>query len=331
MSATLEREYRRALRWYPKRWRTRNEDAVVGTLLDVAEDRGESSPSKGDLRDLRARGFQERMGWVGRMLTETIRNRLSLIALATGVAIATWGVVFSILNAAMEDNLIGTGFLNLYTGATFGPFASLDVILFVLWIAAFGAALLGQSVLTRVLLVATLPAAVVAQFLSGALGMERHPNTAFTLLLCGLAILATLGRARRARRWRLSLGITAVVTTTALAWLLWRSATPGFHLYLALSYENHIFDSAQPFVGWICAIAGVIVLVSIASARWGWAAVTAISALPWLGLFIIPKLVGNSNSAGDLLFWFGIAIVLVGLAVAFSRRFGRIRITFTRL
>ena len=46
MSATdLETSYRRMLRWYPRQWRSRNEDAVTGVLLDQAEHEARTAPS----------------------------------------------------------------------------------------------------------------------------------------------------------------------------------------------------------------------------------------------------------------------------------------------
>jgi hypothetical protein len=334
MSAPLENEYRKALRWYPNRWRTRNEDAVVGTLLDVAEDRGESSPSKDDLRNLRARGIQERLGWVGRALTASARDRLSLIALGTGLAISLWGLVFSTVDAAqLRGNLLpswmGGDPLNLYAGTTFGPFASLDCILFALWIAAFVTALIGLPRVTRVLLVATIPAAAAAGPVSGALGMPDHPSYSFLVLLCLFAILALLGTPESAARWRLSVGISGMVATLVLSAAVLRSHI-GLFLYPGMNFHHGAIGTNFPLVGWICVAAPALVILCIALARWSWAAVIALSAVPWIAVYVVAN--SFSPSPWALVFWIGTVVVLAGIAAVISLRTRhlRIRITVTR-
>ncbi|MDY0912298.1 hypothetical protein [Rathayibacter festucae] len=45
MTATLEEQYRRLLRWYPRAWREEHEEALIGTLLDSADDENRTAPS----------------------------------------------------------------------------------------------------------------------------------------------------------------------------------------------------------------------------------------------------------------------------------------------
>lgn len=61
MSAALEAQYLRLLRWYPKQWRERNEAAVVGVLLDQAENEARTAPSAADRASLLLGGLRERL------------------------------------------------------------------------------------------------------------------------------------------------------------------------------------------------------------------------------------------------------------------------------
>jgi hypothetical protein len=57
----LERQYRKALARYPKRWRRHNEDALLGVLLDNAEAEGRVDMSRTDRSDLAVNGRRLRI------------------------------------------------------------------------------------------------------------------------------------------------------------------------------------------------------------------------------------------------------------------------------
>lgn len=61
MSEDLERSYRRLLSSYPQSWRQRNEEVVLGTLLDEAEAEGWSKPRWGQRFSLVFHGLAERI------------------------------------------------------------------------------------------------------------------------------------------------------------------------------------------------------------------------------------------------------------------------------
>ena len=326
MSAPLERHYRRALSWYPKRWRDTNADVVVGTLLDVAQERGERAPARSDLWSLRLHGIAARFGFVGRILTPAIRDRVSAIALGTGVAISGWAIFFELVNGrdvGRFANEYGRG-----VATTFGPFASLAIILYVTWVLAFGAALLGRPWLLRVLLVATIPAAIVARVVSEQLGMNLFPSTTTVLLLEAFALLALLGTARRTARWRVWIGISAAVTFGLVAWVL--RGTHGFLIVgpNVMFFGRYFFFQAGPIgavIGGLCTAGAVFIILCLALQRWTWAAVVTISTLPWFALYI-------SRNPGDFAFWTAVAIILATLATAIALRARgiRLRITLTR-
>jgi hypothetical protein len=328
MSAALEQQYRRALRWYPKNWRRRNEDAVVGTLLDAAEEAGRLVPARGELADLRIHGLLSRFGFVGRILPPAIRDRVSAIALGTGAAISLWGIAYSVTNANATGALYR--YLGIGSRVTFGPFTSLDVILYSVWIAAFVASLVGAPRLTRILLVTTIPAAIVSAVLSVQFGMVIYPSLTFVLLLEAFALLGVLGKPRMKLRWRLWVAISAAVATGFVAYVLLAS-----HVGLPNVTSNYIFELQflfgwQPFVGWICAGAPVIAIVCLALRRWAWGAVVTISFLPWLALYVYEMAARGSISDFLLLALVAVAVALASITTVISLATLGLRLTVTR-
>jgi hypothetical protein len=322
MSAPLEREYRRALRWYPRRWRASNEDVMLGTLLDVAQERGERTPTRSDLRSLRLHGLAARLGFVSRILTPAIRDRVSAIALGTGVALSAWAIVFSLVNARSVDNF--TNRFGRGASTTFGPFASLAIILYALWVLAFIAALIGRPRLMRVLLSATLPTAMVARVLSEQLGMNLFPSTTTVLMLEFFALLALLGTARPTARWRLWVGAGAAAAIALVSLVLSGAhALPTVNGYFF--FERTFFFESGFFLPQLCTGGAVLAIMCLALHRWRWAAVVTISMLPWFALLF-------SRNPGDYTVWAVIALAIAATVTFIALRTDgvRLRITLTR-
>ncbi|HEX4444426.1 MAG TPA: hypothetical protein VHZ81_12690 [Galbitalea sp.] len=82
--AKLVAEYRRLIRWYPKRWRAANGDALLGALLDHAEDEGRLSPSTAERSAIARAGLAQRFGLAG-----TSSSRLTLSLGGVAVILAT--------------------------------------------------------------------------------------------------------------------------------------------------------------------------------------------------------------------------------------------------
>jgi hypothetical protein len=57
----LERTYRNALHWYPHRWRAQHEDALLGILLDQAEEEGRDHMTTAERRNLTRRELSRRL------------------------------------------------------------------------------------------------------------------------------------------------------------------------------------------------------------------------------------------------------------------------------
>src|ERR1019366_3502773 len=79
--SNIEDEYRRLLRWYPKSWRDKNEDVVVGSLLEPPRDNGQTHPTADDRRSILLAGNRQRAMGTGR------RSLVATVALGAGVAI----------------------------------------------------------------------------------------------------------------------------------------------------------------------------------------------------------------------------------------------------
>ena len=56
----LERQYRAGMRFYTARWRQKNGDALLSTLIDGAEAEKRSEPTATELRDLARTGLRQR-------------------------------------------------------------------------------------------------------------------------------------------------------------------------------------------------------------------------------------------------------------------------------
>lgn len=73
-----EARFRRLLRWYPRGWRAHHGEALLGTLLDLAEHEGRTSPSAGE-------GFAAAVNGLGTRLDRRFAFWSALAALAAGL------------------------------------------------------------------------------------------------------------------------------------------------------------------------------------------------------------------------------------------------------
>lgn len=126
MTAAMEQRYRRALRWYPRKWREEQGDVVISTLLDVAAGEDRTTTRLPELLNLAATGIATRIGGV---VPTGTRDRISTVALGSGAVLA---VVFLIVHtwSPWADLSIDLG------GAfpTLGPFANPGVFLYGIWV-----------------------------------------------------------------------------------------------------------------------------------------------------------------------------------------------------
>ena len=83
-----EQKYRKLLRWYPKPWRERNGDALLGVLLDEAERCGRTGLSRGERWSAFAHG-------VGMRLDAALAWRFAIVVIVLNVCELLWFFVVS--------------------------------------------------------------------------------------------------------------------------------------------------------------------------------------------------------------------------------------------
>jgi hypothetical protein len=323
MSPDLERRYRRALRWYPRSWRARHAESMIATLLDVAAARAGTRPSRSELFSLAANGLAVRAALAERVVPATVRDRAAVLGLGIGTAIALAGALFDADSAPLLRG--GGGPVGAGGGITFGPFPSLSIILYGLWIIAFIAVVCGHEKTTRALLLLTLPAAIVARTGGDHWGMELYPTSTTVVFLELFALITLAGRPTTTRRFRAGTGFFAMAAALALAAeLAWISRYPNA---LRFFLFDRSFFSWTPWAGFVGATLIAATMLCLLLRNRAWAGGLAIVSLPFFALSLFDHDTAYQRS-GD------IAIVLVATflvaAVVTVRAMGlRIRITRT--
>jgi hypothetical protein len=309
-----EDRYRRALRWYPSAWRTANEEAVLATLLDAADD----SPvdrSRAQIMNLRAEALSMRFGM---MLPHAPRQRVATSALASGTAFA---LVYFWFQSRTPSAPTPADFA---VDASFGPFENSGVVLAALWALAFLSAMLGHRAMTREFLVVSLAATVALPVASAIGGPEWAAPSATNLALLGaLNLLALLGTPTS--RPRLSF--------TALAWLAGLVTVYAVNGPVASSSDRYLWQSVvadAPLVAFIGAAA--ILLAAVAAqlgGRPGSSTAVLLSSAPWVGAWALASSDGNLDTLAFATVGCLAALLVVLAALQLIARTG-IRISLSR-
>ena len=305
MSAVLEARYRAALRWYPRAWRAENADAIVGTLLDQAEADGRSTPLRGELRNLASSGMSRRFE---SLAPQVVRDRVAAITLAIGFGGALimflfgeWAP-FATRGPFNQWMSLTPGEYSAPSSVGFGPFASVLVIVYGLWIVAFVLVLLRFSRTAIAALLVTLPVLAWARTLRFDDIGSLQPTTFTLLVFGGLAVLASIGRPARVGR-RTLVAVAAASVATAVTWML---AGP-----ITTLHEGRILPSSMLVVLFAPAIGGLLLIaagIAGAAGRRAWSVSALVAASPWL--LFSPLYVGFSFAQG-----FAIGAGLAGLSL----------------
>jgi hypothetical protein len=317
MSAALEQQYRQALRWYPKNWRRRNEDAVVGTLLDVAEEAGRLVPARGELADLRANGFASHLGPLGR-IPASVRDRAVALIFGLGAGIAIVAVVASAWQAATTPAYM----LPYYS--IVGPFLGYSFMFYGVWIIALIAALIGWRRIATALVLAGIPLSIAIRLMSIGLRIDYAPTTTTILLMAMLALLTLIGNPFRRRRGRLWIAVSTASWAAGIGFTIWyQHVTMGG---VAGSTDWFIGPFSQ-WMGFAAPFVIILALVLWRVARSPWALAILIAEVPIL-LFAIFGWQDVSTIEAELAVGVG-ALVIVAAVIGILRAFG-LRITITR-
>jgi hypothetical protein len=309
-----EDRYRRALRWYPAAWRTANEEAVLATLLDAADD----SPvdrSRAQIMNLRAEAISMRFGM---MLPHAPRQRVATSALASGTAFA---LVYFWFQSRVSSAPTSADFA---ATASFGPFENSGVVLAALWALAFVSAMLGHRAMTREFLVVSLAATVALPVASAIGGPEwAAPSATNLALLAALNLLALLGTPTSRPR----LGITA------LGWLAGLVAVYAINGPVASSSDRYLWQSVvaeAPLVAFIGAAAILLAAVTAQlSGRPGSSTAVLLSSAPWVGAWALASSDGNLDTLAFATVGCLAALLVVLAALQLIAR-TRIRISLSR-
>ncbi|ROS59304.1 hypothetical protein EDF38_2150 [Frigoribacterium sp. PhB160] len=296
MSGVLEQRYRRLLGWYPRSWRERHGDAMVGTLLDVADAQGRHEPTWSESVDLARGGLAARLGVV---VPEAVRDGAAAVALATGTAFSLVYVLFVSWAPLVPDGEAWP------TTSVFGPFTDPGVVLGLLWATAAALWLVDDDRVARGALVVLL-VVLVGLPLTGADGLAlgwdgpTSTNLGFQALL---AVLALVGTPRRRAR-------------LALATLVWAVAFSAVYLGNGMLGTSGAWFWASPAQFGNLALGGLLAVVAAfvlaAAGRATAALVTLASLAPWAGVAAVQLVVVGRPDAFSL----AVAAVAVALAVA---------------
>ncbi|WP_085370269.1 hypothetical protein [Leifsonia sp. NCR5] len=329
-SPTLEDRYRRALRWYPPLWRARTESAMLGTLLERAEDESRTEPARGELADLRVNGLLQRMNAVVTIVPADGRRAVSSAALGLG---AGFSLFFLVVFELDPLRVVGPAD---YGMRTFGPVLTPGVVVYALWLAAFLFAAFDWDRTARILLAASMAASALLYPVAGA-AFRTHlagPDPASTVAISFLPAPATL----------LFLGVIAVVGMLSRAPMpsrpaaLWAFGITALAL-VAITLTNLVrtnmlrFDDAwlwRDERGLAVAI-GILLVVAMILRRRAGAAATACTAIAALlfGMLAVTLAVAKADSPGvnAVIAIAGAAVVTLAVVVvaivAFRRRLAR--------
>jgi hypothetical protein len=310
VSAILEQQYRRTLRSYPPSWRVQNEDAIIGTLLDVAEGENRTRARISEQLNLTVNGLLTR---VGIFVPVGVREGVATVALATGTAFGIFYFVFfdwSPWTVARRATLMPEN-------QNFGPFVNPGVIVCGLWAVAFIVALAGKHTFTRIIMVLVIVTVVAIPFVNQLPFVGWAGPSSTNLGFFGLlAALSLTGTPRRRAYLSSGAGIALLILVALYAR---HGVFQSFYMG-DRSFWRQIFYGSNLLVVLVGAYL-VAIGFGLAGKRVT-ASVISLSTLPWAAAW----LVGVAATDGVGLATVGGTIVLIAgffaSAVAIMKRFG---------
>jgi len=291
-----ERRYRRALQFYPKRWRDRNADVVLSTLLDVADAEGRRSPRVSELLQLAASGLSTRLAV---SISRRTRDQASTIAVATGALLA---IAFAVV-----QGLPAPSPLEWSSARGFGPFLSPAIVLYSLWMLAFVLVLLGQRRAAKIVLALCLLAPATLWITRRSIeGLWVGPSLQTLVFLTMLAVLALLGTPRPTR-WT---GAGMLIGAGALV-IAFRTIGAPAKSYMDEGTFWRLV--ASPYnLGTALAVLGVVVFSFIIAGRGVWSKTLFLSFVPWIAAWSVSVIMQFR--------WDGTAWLLAGLLAGIASR-----------
>ncbi|MGN9808829.1 hypothetical protein ACTMSW_05650 [Micromonospora sp. BQ11] len=295
----LERRYRRLLRAYPADYRRERGDEIVGTYLDLAGP-GRRRPSPADAADLVRGGLRQRLRAAGAAdLTPGVRLAAALAFLTAVPLAAAWLV----LEQHPPPAVWGVPHV--------GPFVSLGVGVWPLWLLAVLPLAVGSLRWTRRLLGLALLATVAVVPAAALTGLPRPPL--FVLLpqvALGLVALALPDRLPTAARLLplVAVGCAAVAAPNLLP------RAEDFYV----SYYG--WTASQILPGAAVALLVIVLLVGVGLAlrgdsRAGWAGLVLATPLGLMSLHVLAGALDGAVRGAPTPGWSALAGTAVTLTV----------------
>ncbi|WP_354498419.1 hypothetical protein [Mycetocola sp. 2940] len=186
------------MRWYPAEWRERNSEAVIGVLLDQAEERNFTRPSLADRASIIVGGVRERL------LTPGRRNGRSVSILGLGTAFTA--LYLSYVAWAPNANIAGA----------IWPFSNALVVPALLMGSAFATSMTPWTRVSRFLALSSGLSAIAVGVL-GALFRWQGPSWYTVALFAGFAVLGALPSRRILTQFLAMLGLAGIAIGGVLA------------------------------------------------------------------------------------------------------------------
>lgn len=184
---SLESSYRRALLAYPRSWRKRNGDEMLGVLMDAAEQERRTVASTSELFNLIGAGLTTRCERILGGMPAQARDNVSCMALTIASIFAAIMLVLGELGRWFRYNSYAPG------PGLFASFTTPAALTYVLVLAAFGAAVLGLSGLRRILLGLSILTAVTTPLMSSAINGVVSVSWPVLAVFIGGSILSLVG------------------------------------------------------------------------------------------------------------------------------------------
>ena len=288
-----------ALRAYPRRWRQRHGEELLGVLLDVAQGAGRTRPRVIDLTDVALRGLSMRWCIVRDVVPADVRRRAAILAIASAFALSVTFFLFGEWGPWVEG---GAGY-----GPHVGPFLTLAPLVYLACSLTFAATVVCPRT-TRFFAGLTLALAVDEPLLAGITGWTPAPRYLLILLALLSAMALSCPGAADAHERRELAALGAVLTGISLltfgmltgfeADYIYRSAGPGH------------FPVIGDTTGLVAAGLALALFLSWTRSR-AWGGAVALNAVPWI---IAPT---NFSSIISLFThaWLGVIASAAALAV----------------
>lgn len=273
----LERQYRRALLFYPTSWRRQHGDVLLGVLMDVAADDQRPGTMWRQILSLCGNGLLARVIVVIGWLPVDSRTRVAVGATVIGVAAAATMMVLGELGRWFRYGSYGPDV------ALFGPFTSAASLIHLLWLVAFSATVLrlrGLRATCHSLVIAT---AILVPVITALTGISVAPAwyvPAFFALASSLALLGDPSRINKGASIMLWSSPLLAAGITFAAYRLGAGSRMTFY-----GYKGHSWDQFPVSATFIFLIVSVAALTVSSGRSLPWVTYLVVFALPLLAWF----------------------------------------------